>query len=137
MGDKIQIHLARRNNTTVAAILTLKHRSSVIYKYGCSDERVHNLGGMPFLFWKLIEGSKASGAEEIDFGRSDTDNAGLVTFKDRFGAIRKQLTYLRYTNQQEAKATTGLNPALVRPLFPLLPDAALSLGGRLLYKHVG
>jgi CelD/BcsL family acetyltransferase involved in cellulose biosynthesis len=137
MGDKLQIRLARRNETTVAAMLTLRHRSSVVYKYGCSDERFHSLGGMPFLFWKLIEDSKAAGAEEIDFGRSDLDNEGLVIFKDRFGATRKQLTYLRYANPERVKAASGFNSALIRPFLPLLPDAALSLGGRLLYKHVG
>jgi len=48
---------------------------------------------MPFLFWRLIEESKASGAERINFGRSDLDNDGLITFKDRVGARRKLLSY--------------------------------------------
>src|SRR5713101_9298121 len=55
MGDKIPIRLARKNGAPIAAMLTLRHRSSVVYKYGCSDERSHNLAGMPFLFWRLIE----------------------------------------------------------------------------------
>jgi len=67
-----------------------------VYKYGCSDEKFHHLAGMPFLFWKLIEESKALGAEQIDFGRTDMDNDGLVEFKDRFGTTRQRLTYYRY-----------------------------------------
>ena len=66
MGDRIEIRLALKNGTPIAAILTLRHRSSIVYKYGCSDERFHHLAGMPFLFWKLIEECKESGVEEID-----------------------------------------------------------------------
>src|SRR5712692_6936466 len=69
MSDKVQIRVARKNGAPIAAMLTLRHRSSVVYKYGCSDETFHSLGGMPFLFWRLIEESKASGAQQIDFGR--------------------------------------------------------------------
>ncbi len=88
MGRKVQIRLARKNGTPIATMLTLEHRSSVVYKYGCSDEKFHHLDGMPFLFWRLIEETKASGAEKIDFGRSDLDNEGLITFKDRLGTRR-------------------------------------------------
>jgi lipid II:glycine glycyltransferase (peptidoglycan interpeptide bridge formation enzyme) len=41
---------------------------------------------MPFLFWKLIEDSKASGAWKINFGRSDLNHEGLFSFKDKFGS---------------------------------------------------
>ena len=67
MGEKAQIRVAAKDGTPVAAMLTLSHGSSVIYKYGCSDERHHSLGAMPFLFWKLIEECKASGAREDRF----------------------------------------------------------------------
>ncbi len=137
MGENVQIKLARRQGATVAAMLTTRHRSSVIYKYGCSDEKMHNLGGMAFLYWKLIEESKASGASEIDFGRSDLDNPGLVTFKDRFGTRRKLLTYRRYTNPKQKKKDALPDVALMQRFFPILPDVALSVGGRLLYKHMG
>ena len=65
MGENIQIRLARKEGIPIAAMMTFRHRSSVIYKYGCSDESLHNLGAMPFLFWRLIEESKAWGAEKI------------------------------------------------------------------------
>jgi lipid II:glycine glycyltransferase (peptidoglycan interpeptide bridge formation enzyme) len=137
MGDKIEIRLARKNNKTVGAMLTLRHGSSVIYKYGCSDESLHNLGGMPFLFWRLIEESKAAGAQDIDFGRSDTDSPGLVTFKDRFGTKRRRLTYQRFSNSQETKKSSLINSHRLRRLIPILPDLALSAGGRILYRHMG
>jgi hypothetical protein len=137
MGEGIEIKLARKNDTPVAAILTLRHRATVVYKYGCSDQRFHHLGAMPFLFWRLIEQSKESGAEEIDFGRSDLDNESLVVFKDRFGTTKKLLTYYRYSNPERRKAKIRWDSQALRQLFSMLPDAAFSTAGRILYRHMG
>lgn len=137
MGTKINIRLARKQGTPIAAMLSLCHGSSVIYKYGCSDDKFHNLGAMPFLFWRLIEESKASGAERIDLGRSDLDNNGLLTFKDRFGAKRSLLTYYRYPGSERTKMVTKRGSQAMCHLFSFLPDAVLSTAGRLLYRHIG
>jgi CelD/BcsL family acetyltransferase involved in cellulose biosynthesis len=136
MGDSIQIRLARKNGTPIAAMMTLRHRSSVIYKYGCSDERLHNLGAMPFLFWKLIEESKESGAEKIDFGRSGLDQAGLITFKDKLGTTKRLLDYYRYP--AEAKWNSApWGEHTIRRFFSILPDSISSTAGRLVYRHIG
>lgn len=137
MGDKLQISLARKNGTAVAAMITLRHGSCVVYKYGCSDARFHNFGGMPFLFWKLVEESKLSGAERIDLGRSDLDNEGLVVFKDRLGTKKKQLTYYRYTNPEAAIALGLVICHRIAELCSVLPDSVLPAAGRLLYRHMG
>jgi lipid II:glycine glycyltransferase (peptidoglycan interpeptide bridge formation enzyme) len=137
LGGQIEIRVARKNGRPIAAMLTLRNRSSVVYKYGCSDERSHNLGGMPFLFWKLIEESKGSGAEVIDLGRSDWDQAGLMTFKDRLGAERSSLKYYRYSRVKSGQRVSHRNPPGVRYLFPVLPEAVLCAAGEMLYKHMG
>jgi CelD/BcsL family acetyltransferase involved in cellulose biosynthesis len=137
MRDKLQIRVARKDGAPVAAMLTLRHRSSIVYKYGCSDERVHNLGGMPFLFWRLIEESKESGAELIDFGRSDLNNEGLIVFKDRLGATRRLLTYYRYPKTAKQGTAPLQDSQKVKHIFSLLPDALASAAGRVLYKHMG
>jgi lipid II:glycine glycyltransferase (peptidoglycan interpeptide bridge formation enzyme) len=129
--------VARKHGTPVSAMLTLRHRTSVIYKYGCSDEAFHNLGGMPFLFWKLIEESKALGAEKIDFGRSDVDNGGLIAFKDKFGTTRRSLTYYRYPHAEKGEATVSRSADAARQFLSLLPDAMCSQAGKLLYRHMG
>jgi CelD/BcsL family acetyltransferase involved in cellulose biosynthesis len=137
MGDRVEIRLVRNNGTAIAAILTLKHKSCVVYKYGCSDERHHNLGGMPFLFWRLIEESKAAGPEKIDFGRSDVDNPGLIAFKDKFGTTRRTLTYYRYPESAARDSSTKWDTQAVKVLLSALPNAVLSTAGRVLYKHMG
>jgi lipid II:glycine glycyltransferase (peptidoglycan interpeptide bridge formation enzyme) len=133
----IQIRVARKDNIPIAAILTLRYRSSVVYKYGCSDEKFHNLGGMPFLFWKLIEESKSSEAEKIDFGRTHLDNKGLITFKDRFGTRRKLLKYYRYPHTEREETMSSQGSHVIRQFFSILPDALLAKAGRALYRHFG
>jgi len=137
MGDKVRIRVARKDGTPISAMLTLRHRASVIYKYGCSDERFHNLGGMPFLFWRLIQESKACGAGRLDFGRSDLENDGLITFKDRFGTTGKLLTYYRYPYTEKRKVAMSRSAEAARQFLFLLPDAVCSQAGKLMYRHMG
>jgi CelD/BcsL family acetyltransferase involved in cellulose biosynthesis len=137
MGDALHIRLARKNGAAVAALLTLRHRSNIIYKYGCSDGAFHQLGGMPFLFWKLIEEGKATGADCIDFGRSEMENDGLVAFKDKFGTKKRTLTYFRYPQTTKQDARAWGDSGFARRMFSVLPDGVLSAAGKILYRHIG
>jgi CelD/BcsL family acetyltransferase involved in cellulose biosynthesis len=137
LGDKTEIRIAKKGDIPVAAMLTIREGSTVIYKYGCSDEKYHQLGSMPFLFWTLIEESKAAGAAALDLGRSDLDREGLITFKDRFGAARRPLHYYRVTGSNQSGRESTFNPRLMGRLISILPDMALTTGGRWLYRHMG
>lgn len=131
-----EIRVARRNQKAIAALLTLRHGASVVYKYGGSDERAHALGAVPFLFWRLIEESKAYGAQELDFGRSDEDQSGLLAFKDHFGARRQPLKYFRYSRRKR-HGLTGWTRLPMGSLVSVLPKPVLSAAGRLIYRHIG
>ena len=135
-GGQVQIRTARKDGNAIAAMLTLQHGTSVVYKYGCSDGRAHRFGGMPFLFWRLIEESKASGMTAIDFGRSDLEQQGLITFKDRLGATREPLRYYRHSERQHGHAELK-NWRAGRRLCSILPDGVLSAAGGALYRHMG
>ena len=95
------------------------------------------MGAMPFLFWRLIEESKNEGAGEVDFGRSDLDNEGLLAFKEKFGTTRKTLNYYRYPEANKKSALASWKSAVASRAFSYLPNSALSAVGQLLYKHVG
>ena len=137
MGDKLQIRLARKDGRPIAAMLTLRHGSTATYKYGCSDHEFHNLAGMPFLFWKLIEDSKNSGATSLDLGRSDLNQPGLLTFKNRLGARQQTLTYFRYPQVAKADVTERAGMGVMRRMVSLVPSAALPVAGSVFYRHLG
>lgn len=137
VGEDVRIRVARKGEVPIAAMLSLRNRSAVIYKYGCSDAKYHPLGGMPMLFWKLIQESKAAGADTIDLGRCDMEHRGLMVFKDRLGASKRYLNYYRYTNQNVhgRSAVPGLLTNLSNMFH--LPDSVLSTAGKMLYRHLG
>ena len=138
LGKEGQIRIAKKNGNAIASIFTVSHKQKMVYKYGCSDAHSHNLGGMQFLFWHLIRHSKEHGFVELDFGRSECANTGLVTFKDRWGTKRQLITYLRYPHRP---ISTEQDPSIIMKLgkkvFSHCPQGLLRLAGNLLYPHVG
>jgi lipid II:glycine glycyltransferase (peptidoglycan interpeptide bridge formation enzyme) len=135
--------VASKDGVPVAGILTLSFKKTMVYKYGGSDAAHHPLGSMPFLFWRAIQEAKAHGIEELDLGRSDLDQPGLIAFKDHLGATRSELAYYFLPERRVGRAREGMlahdGPLarVARRLVAHLPDAALDLTGRLLYKHLG
>lgn len=137
LGNGVAMHVARKNGQPVASILTLSVKKKMFYKYGGSDAAHHRLGGMPFLFWQVIQDARARGFVELDLGRSDIDQPGLIAFKDHLGATRSTLTYYRYPARQRDPAASDWMSRVARRVFAHLPDAALDLTGRLIYKRLG
>jgi CelD/BcsL family acetyltransferase involved in cellulose biosynthesis len=137
LGDRVKIRIASKDGKPIAGILTLSRRDVMIYKYGCSDETYHNLGGMHLLLWTAIQEAKKTGCREFDLGRSDSDNPGLIAFKDRWGATRSQLTYFRNPAPFAPVAATALARRLVKLCCAHAPDRLLIAVGDILYKHIG
>lgn len=137
MGDKLRIRVAFKDGKEVASILTLEHRGATMYKYGCSDEVFQNLGGTPFLLWQAIMEAKAAGLMCMDFGRSDSDNLGLIVFKERWGAKPSTLTYLRWSRNPAEAAGEQRSAGMAKRLFVMMPNILLETTGRILYRHVG
>jgi lipid II:glycine glycyltransferase (peptidoglycan interpeptide bridge formation enzyme) len=136
MGKDAQIRIALKGDSPVASIITLTNKKSLVYKYGCSDSRFSNLGGMALLFWNAIQQAKANGLEELDMGRSDIANAGLITFKEHWGAERLAVNYWRYPPKSASSNPERLIK-YAKKIISVAPDQALVMLGNLLYRHVG
>jgi len=137
LGKDIKIRVASRGDVPVASILTLSNKRCVVYKYGGSIASLNKLGGMPFLFWKAIQEAKDQGLEELDMGRSDTDNLGLIAFKEHWGATRTTLTYWRYPTPRPRVPRSAWQKSLAHRLVQAAPDSVLKAVGTLLYRHIG
>jgi len=137
LGERALIRVVLKDNQAIAAILTLHFKQTMVYKYGCSDARFHNLGGMPFVLWKTITDAKGLGATEFDLGRCDPDNAGLTTFKERFGAIRSVLTYKKYPKPGLSAGGSRWAESTAKRVLAALPSGLQVLAGRLIYPHIG
>jgi hypothetical protein len=137
LGENLRVRIASKDGRPTAAVITLSYKSSMVYKYGCSDSQYHRFGGMALLFWKTIQEAKARGLAEFDMGRSDLDNPGLATFKEHWGAKRETLTYRRYPASALVSSSTQWELKAAKKIFTFAPTIALTTAGRLLYRHVG
>jgi lipid II:glycine glycyltransferase (peptidoglycan interpeptide bridge formation enzyme) len=141
-GGALKIRVASHQGRPIAAMLTIRFKETLVYKYGCCDSRFNNLGSMHFLFWKAIQDAKASRLRFFDFGRTDADQQGLITFKKRWGAAQSVLTYSRYSMSERCGHVFDLSAArwqssATKYMLAYLPPGALSTVGRLLYGHIG
>lgn len=136
-GDALEVWVARHEGKAVASILTLASKQTVVYKYGCSDPAFHNLGGMQALMWAAIQYAKKRQARLFDFGRSDLNNEGLISYKNQWGTTLTTIHYYRNRAQKDPQSDQGATSGLAKKLFATMPDACLVAAGRLLYRHMG
>lgn len=134
----VQVDLALKDRCPIAGILTVRYKQEMVYKYGCSDPKFHKLGGTVFLLWKAIQEAKTSGITRFDWGRSDPDYSGLVTFKDHWGAQRSTITYLRYPSQAcNRTVAADWKIQVAKHTFGRMPNSCLIAAARLLCRHAG
>jgi hypothetical protein len=134
-GKDLKIRVASKDGVPVASILTLSFRNTMTYKYGCSDPKRNNLGGMPFLLWRAIEDAKANGCLNFDMGRSDIGASGLIRFKEHFGAARSVINYWVYPSP--ARFSGLWKNAVAQRACALAPNAVSMAIGNFLYPHIG
>jgi hypothetical protein len=135
-GLNLKIRIARKDGAAVASIITLSHRQTMVYKYGCSDASANKYGGTPMLFWQTIQEAKRNGQNELDMGRSDLDDPGLSVFKEHWGSIPAPLTYWRYP-AKESRTKPAWQKSLANRVVSASPDRVLQLAGNVLYRHMG
>jgi hypothetical protein len=137
LGPALQVRLALAGDVPVAGLVTIQFRDTMVAKYSAGDSRYKDRGGTPWLFWKTIQDAKRKDIKEMDLGRSDWDNPGLIAFKDHLGAKRLSLNY--WKNPRPASYSSVFGP-LRRPagwIFGHAPLPVLTMAGRLLYRHIG
>jgi GNAT acetyltransferase-like protein len=135
-GEHLTIGVASKNGDPIAGILTMRYKEVAVYKYGCSDARVHNLGGVPFVVWNAVKDAKSRGMATFDLGRSDADNVGLITFKQRWGATASTITYWRCSRRPASRSRRRFSMPIAQRVFDFLPDELLITAGKLLYRHI-
>ncbi len=135
-GHDLKIRIASKGDLPVAGILTLSHKKCMYYKYGGSKADFNKLGGMALLFWKAIQEAKDDGREELDMGRSDIDNSGLIAFKEHWGAVGSHLCYWTYPYRAKLRRSEW-RQRLARGVVSVTPDVGLVAIGTLLYRHIG
>ena len=109
-----------------------------IYKFGASDLRYQHLRPANLVMWEALRWFSKNGFNEICFGRTDLESAGLIHFKDGWSTRKEPLNYYRYDLKRSAfaKGSTEMNRVSER-IFRGSPVPLLRFAGELLYRHVG
>ncbi|MGA2401911.1 MAG: GNAT family N-acetyltransferase, partial [Syntrophobacteraceae bacterium] len=122
----------------VSGAVYLHSGRKAIYKFGASDLRYQHLRPANLVMWEAIRWFSKNGFDELCFGRTDLDNAGLIHFKGGWGAREEPLDYYRYDLKRSifVKGLPEMS-GLAERIFRGLPVPLLRLAGELLYRHMG
>lgn len=138
LGESLKIRIAFKGKRPIGSIITLRHKQTMVYKYGCSDAQFNNLGGMHLLLWRSIQEAKAQGLRVLDLGRSDLEATGLVTFKDRWGSKRTNLPYYRFAPSSKGEfASDDWKHRIGKRILSHVPGRLLTPLGSVFYRHIG
>lgn len=135
-GDALRIRMAFKDRAPAGAIFTITHRDTLVFKYGCSDPRFHKSGVMHALFWRAIREAKRTGLHAFDLGRSDLDQQGLATFKERWGSQKSLVEYVRYEVAPSRKPAVPMGKS-AQWICAHLPGPLLRAVGQFGYRHIG
>lgn len=141
-GDALKLRVAFKDGQAIAAIMTIRYKDTLVYKYGGCDSRFNNMGCMHLLLWKAIQDAKACGLHVFDFGRTDADQSGLITFKSRWGATQSVLTYSRFSVSDDSTHLFDLptgkwKSKTTKFVMAHLPSGFLARIGQHMYGHIG
>ncbi|MGZ4626604.1 MAG: lipid II:glycine glycyltransferase FemX [Kineosporiaceae bacterium] len=127
--------LADVDGADLAGAVYLTGGRTVTYKYGASDERAWSLRPNHAVMARAITWAAEEGYATFDFGRTDLDNAGLIRFKETWGA---QGRALRYTSFGARPSYGGGRRAqqLVAPVIRRGPAVVCRGLGAMLYRYV-
>ena len=137
LGSNLKIRVASKDDYPVASILTIRYKHALVYKYGASDRRFGHSGGMQCLLWRAIQEAKSDGLLELDLGRTDTDNPGLIAFKNRWGAKKSDLAYFRYPTASASLFSRASQGPISKYVWSHAPTALLAAAGGAIYKYLG
>jgi hypothetical protein len=137
LNEALEIRVAYKDNIPISAILTLRFKNVVYYKYGCSVARFNKFGAMPWLLWRAIVAGKSMGATEFDMGRTEEENVGLLTFKNHWVPQPRRLVYWRFPDTPSPNTVNGWKLRMAKHVFSSMPDGLRVIAGRLIYPHIG
>jgi len=129
--------VAELDGRPIAAAVFLRFGGTVVYKYGASAPEHWRERPNHLIFWRAIQDACAAGDRCLDFGRSDSDNAGLRAFKSHWGA--QELPLLYTAMPASGPSTRGVTPRVGQRVLSATirrsPPFVCRALGALLYRY--
>jgi len=144
---KLYKHIISRNkgfvalgfyrNKAVAGAVYSHFGNTAVFKYGASDKTYNHLRPNNLVMWEAIKWCAENGRKNFNFGRTESENKGLLQFKRGWGTIEETVHYYKYDFIRNCfvNKKDGLKSSY--NLFKHMPGPILRLTGNILYRHVG
>lgn len=138
-SNRLTLLLARCQGRTAAAMVLLRFRQTLYYKFGASDPRWLRLRPNHLLFWNAIRMAAESGCRSFELGRTAVGNRGLMQFKSRWAASRTPLRYFTKPDGSAAfeKLEGGRTAALASAAIRRMPPSVLRGLSGMIYRYLG
>jgi len=114
--------------------------SKAIFKYGASEMKHQNLRPNNLIMWEAIKWYKNHGVEELNLGRTEPQNQGLLQYKRTWGATERFLRYYRYDFRKKSFLQNKPRPQNIfigNSILARMPTSLLRIMGSLTYKYLG
>ncbi|MFC2088445.1 lipid II:glycine glycyltransferase FemX [Calditrichota bacterium] len=106
------ILLANIEKQTIAAGIFFKFKDTIYYKYNASNPKyMSKISPNHLLTWYAIKQACLGGFNFFDFGRTASDNQGLMRYKEMWGSDSNTQTYFSYPDIKglcSLKENTGI-----------------------------
>jgi CelD/BcsL family acetyltransferase involved in cellulose biosynthesis len=131
------VGIARHAGRPVAAAVFLRAGSTLLYKYGASDEAALPLRPNNVLFSDVIRWAADEGLDALDLGRTDLDGEGLREFKRSWGAEELPLAYTYAGTEPPSPNGHGRVDRAMAAVITRSPPVTGQIIGQMLYRHAG
>ena len=137
--DSVTLLLARHNGQSIGGMMLLMFKDRVSAEYAVVDEDFLHLSPNHLLFWTAIKKAQTEGFGVFDFGRTATDNRGLMDFKRRWGTQVVDLiqAFSPVNAAQQLPGYAGLSQKVLATLCTRTPVSAYRALGNFCYRHLG
>jgi len=135
----LKILLACYEDVVVAGGVFISFKDTIYYKYSASDPKyIISVTPNHLLTWTAIESACAEGKKFFDFGRTSSDNIGLMRYKEMWGATPYDLPYLYYPHKKGPVNPTESSfiYKTFTDLWRRLPASVAEIVGPRIYRYM-
>lgn len=90
-SGKIRLWVVEYDGGVIVGAICVYQGDTVVYWHGATDTSYQHLRAAPLLHAQIMRHAKEAGYRWYDFNPSGPDQAGVITFKERFGAVRRDV----------------------------------------------
>jgi CelD/BcsL family acetyltransferase involved in cellulose biosynthesis len=137
-SDGLRTGLALLDGRVVAGAVYLVWRDTVYLKFSASEKEFLRQYPNEALHWELIQWAHDRGLRTLDWGLSDLDQPGLISFKAKWASTEGRIRTLNAGGPptgRSADVEQTLRTLTELLTDPSVPDAVTERGGAALYRY--